>query len=96
MARGRQRSWLGVTAAASKLLMMVSTGKSSGWKGSCVTEGRMRYSHVRWLLLTWDVVSNFQSKNGKEGSEGWVGFDGVMGQSYPLGAVKAVPDSCSA
>ena len=39
---GLHLSWLGVTAASSKLLLMVSAGNSRGWNGSWVTEGRMR------------------------------------------------------
>ena len=42
IAKGRQRSWLGVTTPASKEAVRVSAGKLRGWKGSWVTEGRMR------------------------------------------------------
>jgi hypothetical protein len=49
--KGRQRSWLGVTAALVKSAVSVSVGNSRGWKGSWVTEGRMRYSQLRcWAL----------------------------------------------
>lgn len=44
---GRQRSWFGVTTPLAKSAVSVSAGKLSGWKGSCVTEGRMRYSQDR-------------------------------------------------
>ena len=39
---GLQRSWLGVTTPRLKSAVSCSAGKFSGWKGSCVTEGRMR------------------------------------------------------
>ena len=53
--KGRQRSWLGVMSARSKSPLNTSIAKSSGWKGSCVTEGRMRYSQLRWLHLPLNV-----------------------------------------
>ena len=50
MGKGRQRSWLGVTTPCLKSAAR-PTGKLMGWKGSCVTEGRIRYSQLRRFSL---------------------------------------------
>ncbi len=42
-------SWFGVTTPWRKSAVRVSVGKLSGWNGSCVTDGRMRYSQLRWF-----------------------------------------------
>lgn len=40
-------SWFGVTTPCRKSAVSVSAGKSSGWNGSCVTDGRILYSQLR-------------------------------------------------
>mmetsp|Transcript_68169 Transcript_68169/g.215652 ORF Transcript_68169/g.215652 Transcript_68169/m.215652 type:complete len:204 (-) Transcript_68169:236-847(-) len=52
---GRHLSWLGVAVARLKSATICSTGKLRGWKGSCVTEGRIRYIQVCWLSLRGTV-----------------------------------------
>lgn len=59
---GSQRSWLGSTVACAK--SAASPACAMGTRRLCITDGRTRYSHARWLR--------------------W------------RGAVKALPDSCSA
>lgn len=66
----------------------LSTGKSKGWNGSCVTEGRILYSQER--LFSLQTAATCQSV------QLLVKQQRRLAMRYLRGAVKAVPDNCSA
>jgi hypothetical protein len=111
MGNGRHRSWLGVTTPRLKLAVRPSVGKSSGWNGSCVTEGRMRYSQLRCCCLhgggcqgnsVCEQVSRSTGQIDRNcGQRFWSTsmvnrVNMLWGVPHLRGTVKAVPDNCSA
>ena len=109
MGKGRQRSWLGVTTPCLKSAAR-PTGKLMGWKGSCVTEGRIRYSQLRRFSLRPPGGGRCSPAEAAAQAEhaDRRAVERQRRQSAPLavqrsgrlthlrGAVKLVPLSCSA
>jgi hypothetical protein len=66
-------------------------GGSRGWKGSWVTDGLIRYSHLQLVVSknSWILEEQAGEEEGR-----WVG--GYVRRLRWRGVVKEVPESCSA